>query len=64
LLAGAAGIVDPRGRVVARASTFVEETLTVDLGGHGDEWGEVVPVRTRHAWQDAAAKKRSGNFFR
>ena len=29
--AGASGIVDPRGRVVASASAFVEETLTVDL---------------------------------
>ena len=29
--AGASGIVDPRGRVVASASSFVEETLTVDL---------------------------------
>ena len=29
--AGASGIVDPRGRIVASASAFVEETLTVDL---------------------------------
>ena len=29
--AGASGIVDPRGSVVASASAFAEETLTVDL---------------------------------
>ena len=29
--AGASGIVDPRGSLVARASAFTEETLTVDL---------------------------------
>jgi predicted amidohydrolase len=29
--AGASGIVDPRGSVVASASAFTEETLTVDL---------------------------------
>lgn len=32
--AGASGIVDPRGRVVASASAFTEETLTFDLGRH------------------------------
>jgi predicted amidohydrolase len=30
--AGASGIVDPTGSVVATASAFVEQTLIVDLG--------------------------------
>jgi predicted amidohydrolase len=32
--AGSSGIVDPRGRVVASASAFTDETLTFDLGRH------------------------------